>query len=42
MSSIFLWSGLTVFVAFPALGFGVITLAGLLMVVGLVLLILGK
>jgi hypothetical protein len=43
MSSYFLWGGLTVFVAFPSMiVFQGITFAGLLMIVGLILLILGK
>jgi hypothetical protein len=43
MSSYFLWGGLTVFVALaPIHVFAGLTFAGLLMLVGLVLLILGK
>lgn len=43
MSSLFLWGGLTVFVAFGSFAapFGV-SVAGLLMIVGWILLVLGR
>lgn len=43
MANYFLWGGLTVFVAFAGLQvFAGMTFAGLLMVIGFILLILGK
>lgn len=42
MSNYFLWGGLALFVALAPIAVGPLSLAGWLMVVGLVLLILGK
>jgi hypothetical protein len=43
MANYFLWGGLTVFIAFPPITiFAGITFAGLLMLIGMVLLIIGK
>lgn len=43
MSNYFLWGGLTAFVALPAISvFAGLTFAGLLMVIGLIFLVLGK
>lgn len=42
MANYFLWGGLTLFVALPAILVGPLSLAGWLMLIGLVLLILGK
>lgn len=42
MANYFLWGGLTLFVALAPIALPVFTLAGWLMLIGLVLLVLGK
>jgi len=42
MSSYFLWGGLTLFVALAPIAVGPVSLAGWLMLIGLILLILGR
>lgn len=42
MSQFFLWGGLTLYVALAPIQLGPLNLAGWLMVIGLILLIIGK
>ena len=42
MANFFLWGGLTVFVALAPIAVGPLSLAGWLMIIGFVLLVLGK